>query len=303
MAKKDYYKILGINKNATEKEIKSAFRKQAKQWHPDANQSNPNAEAKFKEVNEAYEVLSDPDKRATYDRFGTANPQDFAGRPGAGGYTTYTQGGDDSPFADILEQVFGGFGRNQRTGRTGAQQQPPFGDMGRSPGQDIEQSVKISLREAYSGGTRIVTKGDRRLKVNIPVGATDGTRIRLAGEGSPGFGGGAAGDLYLVVEVEPDAQFERDGDNLTVDVKVDMFTAMLGGEVEVPTLERAVKLRIPAGTQSGKRFRLSGKGMPIIRQEGKAGDLYARILITVPEHLSDPQKEMIEELRYKLSLG
>ncbi|MEZ4671233.1 MAG: J domain-containing protein [Anaerolineae bacterium] len=301
MAKKDYYKILGINKNASEKEIKSAFRKQAKQWHPDANQSNPNAEAKFKEVNEAYEVLSDPDKRATYDRFGTVNPQDFAGGPGGGTYT-YTTRGDESGFGDIFEQIFGGFGRNQRTGRSSGQPQSPFGDVGRSAGQDIEQPVKISLREAYSGGTRIVTKGDRRLKVNIPVGATDGTRVRLSGEGSPGFGGGAAGDLYLVVEVEPDPVFERDGDDLTTDVKVDMFTAILGGEAEVPTLDRPVKLRIPAGTQSGKRIRLSGKGMPV-RQTDKFGDLYARVLVTVPENLSDQQKQMIEELRYKLGLG
>lgn len=300
MAKKDYYKILGINKNANEKEIKSAFRKQAKQWHPDANQANPNAEAKFKEVNEAYEVLSDPDKRATYDRFGTANPQDFAGR--SGGSYTYTNDGGDSPFADILDQVFGGFGRSQRTGRAGTPPSP-FADAGRSVGQDIEQPVKISLREAYSGGTRIVTKGDRRLKVNIPAGASDGTRVRLAGEGAPGFGGGANGDLYLIVEVESDAQFERAGDNLNVEVKVDMFTAMLGGEVEVPTLERPVKLRVPPGTQSGKRFRLTGKGMPIIRQQGQSGDLFARVLVTVPEHLSEQQREMVEELRFKLGLG
>ncbi len=308
MAQKDYYKILGVNKNATEKEIKQAFRKQAKQWHPDANQDNPNAEARFKEVNEAYEVLSDATKRSTYDQFGSVNPQDFgfggAGAPGGGRYS-YTTSTDDmggSPFADILEQFLGGRGRNNTRGR-GTASQDPFGfggNMGRTNGQDIEQPVTISLREAYSGGVRIVTKGDRKLRVNIPAGATDGTRIRLAGEGGAGAGGGLTGDLYLVVQIEEDAQFQRKGDDLTVEVKVDMFTATLGGEVEVPTLDRPVKLRIPAGSQSGKKFRLTGKGMPNVKQADHTGDLYARLLVTVPENLSPLQREAVEELRNKL---
>lgn len=306
MAKKDYYKILGVDKNATEKEIKQAFRKQAKQWHPDANQDNPNAEAKFKEVNEAYEVLSDATKRSTYDQFGSVNPQDFGfGGANGGRYNTYTTNTEDmggSPFGDIFEQFFGGNRRNNPRGRNTAQS--PYGDFGagnaRQPGQDIEQAVTISLKEAYSGGVRIVTKGDRKLRVNIPVGATDGTRIRLAGEGSPGFGGGANGDLFLVVQVEDDQQFKRTDDDLTVEVKVDMFTAMLGGEVEVPTLDRPLKLRIPAGTQSGKRIRLKGKGMPNVKQHDQFGDLYARILITVPENLNDNQRELVEGLRDQL---
>lgn len=301
MAKKDYYQILGIKKEATEKEIKQAFRKAAKQWHPDANRDNPNAEARFKEINEAYEVLSDPDKRATYDRFGSVNPQDFAsgmgGRPG-GTYYTSTDAAD-SPFGDILEQIFGGFNRSGSTrGRSTSEQ--AYSRTVRADGQDIEQTVQINLREAYSGGTRIVTKGDRRLKVNIPAGATNGTRIRLAGEGAPGTGGGNPGDLYLIVEIEPDSQFEREGDNLKTEIKIDMFTAILGGEVEVPTLERPVKLRVPPGTQSGRRFRLTGKGMPIIKQSGQFGDLYARALVTVPENLTDQQREWITELRDKL---
>lgn len=304
MAHKDYYKILGVNKNATEKEIKQAFRKQAKQWHPDANRDNPNAEAKFKEVNEAYEVLSDPTKRSTYDQFGSVNPQDFGfgGAPGGGryGYTTSTEDFAGSPFADILEQFLGGRGRSTR-GRGVSQEPFGFGgNMGRTNGQDIEQPVTISLREAYSGGVRIVTKGDRKLRVNIPAGATDGTRIRLAGEGGAGAGGGLTGDLYLVVQIEDDPQFQRKGDDLTVDVKVDMFTALLGGEVEVPTLDRPVKLRIPAGSQSGKKFRLTGKGMPNVKQSDHAGDLYARLLITVPENLTPHQREAVEDLRRKL---
>ena len=308
MAKKDYYKILGVNKTATEKEIKQAFRKQAKQWHPDANQDNPNAEAKFKEVNEAYEVLSDATKRSTYDQFGSVNPQDFgfggAGAPGGGrySYTTSTDEMGGSPFADILEQFLGRNGsRGSRRG--GNVSQDPFGfggSMGRTNGQDIEQPVTISLREAYSGGVRIVTKGERKLRVNIPAGATDGTRIRLAGEGGAGAGGGVTGDLFLVVQIEDDPQFQRKGDDLTVEVKVDMFTATLGGEVEVPTLERAVKLRIPTGSQSGKKFRLTGKGMPSVKQPDHSGDLYARLLVTVPENLTAQQREAVEELRNKL---
>lgn len=310
MAQKDYYKILGVNKNATEKEIKQAFRKQAKQWHPDANQDKPNAEAKFKEVNEAYEVLSDPTKRSTYDQFGSVNPQDFgfggAGSPGGGRYS-YTTSTDDmggSPFADILEQFLGrNGGRGSRSGRGANVSQDPFGfggTMGRTNGQDIEQPVTISLREAYSGGVRIVTKGERKLRVNIPAGASDGTRIRLAGEGGAGAGGGLTGDLYLVVQIEDDAQFQRKGDDLTVEVKVDMFTATLGGEVEVPTLDRPVKLRIPAGSQSGKKFRLTGKGMPNVKQADHFGDLYARLLVTVPENLNDQQRTAVEDLRKKL---
>ncbi len=304
MAQKDYYKILGVNKNATEKEIKAAFRKQAKQWHPDANQDKPNAEARFKEVNEAYEVLSDPTKRSTYDQFGTVNPQDFgfggAGNPG--GRYTYTTSNEDfagSPFADIFEQILGNRGRGSRGSRAS---QEPFGfnNMGRTNGQDIEQPVTISLKEAYSGGVRIVTKGDRKLRVNIPAGATDGTRIRLAGEGGAGAGGGLTGDLYLIVQIEDDPQFQRKGDDLTVEVKVDMFTAMLGGEVEVPTLDRPVKLRIPAGSQSGKKFRLTGKGMPNVKQPDHTGDLYARLLVTVPEGLNEKQREAVEDLRKKL---
>ena len=307
MAHKDYYKILGVNKSATEKEIKQAFRKQAKQWHPDANQDNPNAEARFKEVNEAYEVLSDATKRSTYDQFGSVNPQDFgfggAGGPGGGrySYTTSTDEMGGSPFADILEQFLGGRGRNTRRGSNVSQDPFGFGGtMGRTNGQDIEQPVTISLREAYSGGVRIVTKGERKLRVSIPAGATDGTRIRLAGEGGAGAGGGLTGDLYLVVQIEEDAQFQRKGDDLTVEVKVDMFTATLGGEVEVPTLDRPVKLRIPAGSQSGKKFRLTGKGMPNVKQPDHSGDLFARLLVTVPENLTTHQREAVEELRKKL---
>jgi curved DNA-binding protein len=222
VANDDYYKTLGVAKTATQDEIKKAFRQQAKQYHPDKNPDNPEAERKFKEINEAYEVLGDEKKREQYDMFG---------------------------------------------------------------------------REAYEGTTRVITKNGQQKKVSIPPGADTGTRVRMAGEGAPGMFGSQPGDLYLVVEVTPDSQFDRKGDDLSVDVNVDMFTAMLGGSVEIPTMTRPVRLNIPAGTQSGRKFRLAGKGMPMLRQGATFGNLVARVQITVPENLNDEQKRLVEQLR------
>ncbi|MBK8021593.1 MAG: J domain-containing protein [Chloroflexi bacterium] len=287
---KDYYQTLGVAKTATEKEVKQAFRRLAKQYHPDTHPDDPKAEARFKEVNEAYEVLSNKEKRANYDRFGTANPQAGGWSPsGAGGqYTTNVDLGD---LSDLFSSVFGNTRTRTRTGATG---------FARIDGQDIEQQVTISLQEAYTGATRLVTKGDRTVRVNIPAGAKTGTRVRLAGEGEPGSGGGQPGDLYLVVQVETDSRFQREGDDLTVDVRADVFTAMLGGDIEVPTMGRPLKLKIPAGSQSGRKFRLSGKGMPVLNKPDSFGDLYARLLITVPENLTADQRALVEKLRASL---
>jgi curved DNA-binding protein len=296
---KDYYQTLGVGKNATEKEIKQAFRRLAKKYHPDANPDNPKAEAQFKEINEAYEVLSDKQKREQYDLGGSdffqqGNWQGAAGAPGGPRYYTNVDV-DESAFADILESMFGGFGRGARgQGQQAYTRQAPI------EGRDIEQPVTISLREAYAGAVRLVSRGDRTVKVTIPRGAATGTKVRLAGEGEPGAAGGRAGDLYLVIEVEEDARFKRQGDDLYVDVDVDLFTALLGGTVNVPTLERAVKLKIPAGTQSGRLFRLTGKGMPKLRQADTHGDLYARALIKIPAQLSDEQRALVEQLRDSL---
>ncbi len=303
---KDYYETLGVKRDASEKELKQAYRKLAKKHHPDKNPNDPTAEARFKEINEAYEVLSDKEKREKYDRFGSAYEQ-YGGMPGGGngGGRVYTNV-DVGDMGDIFETIFGnvgGFGRSG--GRTTRTQRQPGGfgsygdDMGgfATAGRDIEQPVSISLREAYSGTTRLITKGDRTVRVNIPAGAAAGTRVRLAGEGEPGYGGGAPGDLYLIVQVEPDSQFERQGDDLSTDVKLDMITAMLGGGVEVPTLGRPVRLKVPPGTQSGRKFRITGKGMPRLRNPNEYGDLYARVLISVPENLTDEQRRLVEQLR------
>ena len=304
MANKDYYQLLGVNRNASEKELKTAYRNLAKQYHPDANPNNPQAEQKFKEINEAYEVLSDSEKRSQYDTYGA----DFAkyggaspfggGTPSSGSpFGRQQQGrvnvdyGDNMGFEDILGSIFGNTSRGRQPG-TG-------GDFN---GNDIEHAVKISLSEAYHGAQRTITKDGRRINVNIPRGADNGTKVRLVGEGEPSTGRGRNGDLLLVIEVENDTQFEREGDHLHCDIRVDMFTSLLGGKVEVPTVERPIIVTVAAGTQSGKKLRLEGKGMPNLKQKNTFGDLYARVLITVPKDLTDKQRQLIEELRKSFNL-
>ncbi len=288
---KDYYQTLGVARTATEAEIKKAFRRLAKQYHPDTHPNDKNAEARFKEINEAYEVLSDKEKRSNYDRFGTATPgMGGAGAPpGAGGYTATNI--DFDSMNDLFSSIFG----NQR-GRRGAG--APFSRM---DGADLEQEVTIALQEAYTGTTRLVTRGERSVRVTIPAGARTGTRVRLTGEGEPGMGGGSPGDLYLIIHVEDDPRFTRDGDDLTTDVRVDLFTALLGGEAEVETMGRPLKIRIAPGTQSGRKLRLAGKGMPVLNKPDTFGDLYARVLITIPDKLTDEQRALVEKLRDSIS--
>lgn len=289
---KDFYRTLGISKTASDKEVKQAYRRLAKQYHPDTNPDNPQAEARFKEISEAYEVLSDSEKRSQYDQFGAdfANFQGFQGfNQQRGGQNRTNVDFGNADFQNIMDSFFG-FGQQRSNARSQAHPR-------QSAGQNIEHGISIDLREAYEGTTRLITKGERQIRVNIPAGADNGTKVRLTGEGEGGFGGGKAGDLLLIVSVEADPDFERTGDNLTTEIKVNMFTALLGGEVKIPTLARPVKLKIPAGTQSGQKFRLTGKGMPKLRKKGEFGDLYARVLITVPESLTDEQQRLVEDLR------
>lgn len=288
---KDYYAVLGVSRDAGDDDIKKAFRRKAKQYHPDANPDDASAEARFKEVNEAYEVLSDEEKRSAYDRFGP-NWRQYQTVNGDNPFS----GSGEAPFndmSDIFETLFGGAGG----GRGGFHTRADFPRAGRH----IEQDVRISLREAYEGTQRVVSKDGRDITVRIPRGAASGTKVRLAGEGHPGYQGGSAGHLYLVVQVADDPQFERTGDDLTVDVKVDAMTAMLGGEAEVPTLARPLRTKIRAGTQTGQKLRLTGKGMPKLRKGDDFGDLYARVVITVPTALNADQRERAEALRKSLS--
>lgn len=297
---KNYYETLGVAKTASQEEIKKAFRKKAKIHHPDANLNDPSAEDRFKEINEAYDILGDEAKRKQYDQFGT-NWQQFAqqGDFKNGGTYQQTRNVNVEDLNDILESLFGGKGNFGGFG-TGFGNSGGFtGQRTTAPqkGQDIEQAVTISLKEAYEGTQRLLSKDGKQLRINIPAGATNGTKVRLKGEGYPAPMGGTAGDLFLVVNVdEKNSAFSRDGDDLQTEVTVDLFTALLGGEVEIPTMTSRVSLKIPAGTQSGAKLRLTGKGMPKLRGDAY-GDLYARILISIPQRLTDEQRQLAEKLR------
>jgi curved DNA-binding protein len=310
MEYKDYYEILGVSRDADQKEIKRAFRRLARKYHPDVNPEDEHAEERFKEINEAYEVLSDPEKRRKYDQLGqewsryrqtSGGPEGFdwsqwTTQP-SGGRVHVQYGtpedlqdlfGGGSPFSDFFTQIFGGVGG--RPGGATARPRP-------RRGQDLEQEVMISLDEAYHGTSRVLEKDGRRLEVRIPPGARTGTRVRMSGEGGPGTAGGAPGDLYLRVNVVSNGLFEQRGDDLTVTVDVDLYTALLGGEAEVPTPQGAVMLRIPPGTQNGQTFRLRGQGMPRLSRPEEHGDLYAKVNVRLPESLSERERELFEELR------
>lgn len=310
---KDYYDVLGVSKSASEKEIKSAYRKLARKYHPDVNDS-PDAEERFKDVNEAYEVLGDENKRSKYDHLGAdwSRWQQTGGGPGdfdwsqwmggngqrvnvrygsPGNVNDIFGGGGGSGFSDFFESIFGGLGGQ-------ATQGDPFGRVGgqSARGRDMEHTVEISLSEAYHGASRMIEVGGRRLDVKIPAGADTGTKVRIRGQGQDGMAG-QRGDLFLKVKVARDPRFERKNDNLTCNVPVDLYTAVLGGEARVPTLTGDVNLKIPAGTQSGRSIRLRGKGMPKLRQKDEYGDLIAKIDIQVPTDLSDEQRALFEQLR------
>lgn len=308
MEYQDYYKILGVSKNADKKEIKSAYRKLARKYHPDVNQDDPQAEARLKKINEAYEVLSDPEKRATYDQLGP-NWQQWqnSGQPGGFNWRQWANAGNQrvrvrhsggtgdafggtDQFSEFFNSIFGDIGSRQ--GQTGAYQS----DQNQS-GQDIEHDIEISLTEAYLGTTRTLLKGGRRLEVKIPAGAQSGTKVRLRGQGQPGYGRGQSGDLYVKVKVGPDPRFERHGDNLYTPVRIDLYTAVLGGEVIVPTLSGDIRLKIPAGSQPGQSIRLRHKGMPKLRDPNQHGDLYARLKVDLPTELTPHQRELFEQLR------
>jgi curved DNA-binding protein len=314
MEYKDYYKILGVDKDASAKEIKKSFRRLARQHHPDVNPDDPQAEERFKEINEAYEVLSDPEKRSKYDQLGQdwqryqrggGRPGDYdwsrwaAGQPGQGVHVRYGTPedledlfGGGSPFSDFFSQIFGGMGGAPGRGQGGYQYQPRP-----QRGRDYEQVVEITLQEAYQGTSRVLQRDGQRLEVQIPPGAKTGTRVRMSGEGAPGAAGAPAGDLYLRIDVLPDPRFERREDDLYTTVRTDLYTLILGGEVRVPTPSGNVVLTVPAGTQNGRTFRLRGQGMPRLRQPEQRGNLYASVEAELPTHLSPEQRELFEQLR------
>lgn len=315
MEYKDYYQTLGVSKGVSQDEIKKAYRKLARKYHPDVNPDDPKAEEKFKEINEAYQVLSDEDKRKKYNQFGSqwkqyqrtgGRPEDFdwsqwaaRGQPGGRQYRNVSQeefeqmfGGGLGGFSDFFETLFGGMGGVRGTRRTARRP----GTQTAPRGRDIEHPVQISLEEAFHGATRLLTfEGGRRIEASIPPGVKSGSKVRLSGQGAEGPRG--AGDLYLKVEVMPHPKFERDGDDLRIDQPVDFFTALLGGEVKVVTLDKEVQLTMPPESDSGKTFRLKSLGMPKLGNPKKRGDLYVTLQIQVPKDLTVEQKNKFKELQ------
>jgi curved DNA-binding protein len=326
---KDYYTTLGIAKTASDKEIKQAFRKLARKYHPDVNPGDKGAEAKFKEVNEANEVLSDPQKRKKYDELGAnwrayENAPPGAGNPfgadspfggswsargGNGGdFHTMSEdevsemfGGGDSPFSDFFQTFFGGMPGAESTGARGGRARPR-----QRKGQDIEHPFELDLEDAIRGSVqRLQLRHDghaRSVEVRIPPGVTDGSRVRVPGEGGRGAGSAPSGDLYLRVTLKPHPVFDIKGRDVYTRARVAVPTAVLGGEVDVVTPEaKTLRLKLPAGTQSGQRFRLRGHGLPAVGKPDDRGDLYANVEVDIPKKLSDEERKLYEDLREKLS--
>ncbi len=323
MEYKDYYQILNVPRTATQGDIKKAYRKLARQYHPDNNPGNKQAEAKFKEANEANEVLSDPQKRQKYDTLGSqwsayqqsgqANDFDW-NQWTAPAYDTNDLNdlfGGSGGFSDFFTQIFGNMGRG--TSRRGSsvrtsQHVPRQGAPQR--GRDYEQPVNLSLRDAYTGttltlqmpsappgpGGASVRQDGQKLEVKVPAGVKTGAHVRVAGQGEQGYAGGPAGDLHLVINVQPDAHFERDGDDLKTEAHVDVYTLILGGEATIKTLGGNVSLKIPPETQPGRVFRLRGQGMPTLRDPNQPGDLLVKIQAKLPHHLSAEEKKLFEQL-------
>ncbi len=314
---KDYYKILGVERSASADEIKKVYRKLAMKYHPDRNQGNKTAEDKFKEINEAYEVLSDPQKRSRYDQLGDSynswqrggaqggfnwndwinQAQQQAGRGGAT-YRVDSTGFEDifgGGFSDFFNAIFGGMAGG--AARQGPRSNPSTAQTTRldprhAAPRTIERNVSISLDEAFRGTQRILQVDDRRLEVKIPPGAGSGTKVRVAGNSSNGL----KQDIYLVIDMLPDSRFERKGDDLHSEVAIDLYTAVLGGQINVGTLSGNVMLKIPSGTQPGQTFRLAGRGMPRLRNPQNFGDLYAKVKVQLPKTLSAKQRDLFEQL-------
>ncbi len=325
MAGKNFYDILGVKKDASDKEIKQAYRRLARKYHPDVNPSDKSAEATFKEINAAYEVLSDKKNRQKYDKYGdkwqyadqseqAAQQQSQYRQYSPGGGASYHFGGDIGGLDSVFEELFGGV----RTRGFSRRSQP-------RRGQDLESPIEVTLEEAYSGTSRTISlqmeepcpacKGSgmiqnlpcsacrgagvvaniKRLEVKIPAGVSTGSRVRIAGKGQPSYSGGTSGDLYLKIMVRPHTKFERHGDNLHVNIQVPLATAVLGGEVQVPTPRGKLALKIPPETQNGRAFRLAGQGIPHLGKSTR-GDLMAKVNVVLPTKLSDKEKELFRQL-------
>jgi curved DNA-binding protein len=309
MEYKDYYKLLGVSRSASKDEISKAFKKLARKYHPDLNPNDAGAEAKFKEINEAYEVLKDEKKRKLYDQFGSnwEHGQNFQPPPGYenmdfGGFSGFGGGGSGAGFSDFFETIFGGGGGSFRGGfQQGGYQQRP------RRGADAEASYELTLEEAYRGGKKSITLQEqvqgpegiprmstKTLEVTVPPGIKDGQKIRLAGQGNPGMSGGSKGDLYLKIRLMPHHMFKVADADIVLDLPLAPWEAALGASLRIPTLDGAVEMKIPPGIGSGKKLRIKGRGLG---SGARKGDQYVRIMIQVPERLSEAERELMEKLR------
>jgi curved DNA-binding protein len=298
----DYYKILGLDKNATQDEIKKAYRKLARKHHPDLNPNDKEAHQRFQQINEANEVLSDPEKRKKYDKYGkdwahadqfeqarqqqesAYSGQGFGGQ-GFGGGQTYTGNFDEGMFSDFFESMFGGAGR--AGGRRGRAQ---------FRGQDYQAELHLSLRDAYTTHKQTLTVNGKNIRITIPAGVENGQVIKITGHGGPGMNGGPAGDLYITFAIQNDTQYKRSGNDLYTTVDLDLYTAVLGGDMTIDTLDGKVKLKVKPETQNGSKVRLRGKGFPVYKKEGQFGDLFVTYSIKIPTNLTEKQKQLFREL-------
>jgi len=304
---KDYYQILGVPRGSSEAEIKKAYRRLAKQYHPDVNKGDKEAEEKFKEISEAYNVLSDSKQRKQYDMFGQAGFGGYGAGAGPGpeGYRwEFRQGGpgaegfDFGNLGDLFSELFemGGVRRGayRQSWGKGASTEAPVA------GRDTYADVEVGFDEAVNGTQRKVSvkRGDKveRLTVKVPAGVDNGSKVRVAGKGQPGFGGAKDGDLYLRIHVSPHPEFWREDADIYTEVPITIFDAVLGAEVEVPTLTGHSRMKVPAGTAGGQKFRIKGKGAPVLGSKGKKGDQYVIVKIVPPKKISSSQKKAFEEL-------
>lgn len=296
MAFIDYYKVLGVESNATPDEIKKAYRKLTKRYHPDLHPNDPTAKERFQEINEANEVLSDPEKRRRYDEYGenwrhadeyeaqrrqygnSSGGYDFGGFCGFGDFSG--NAGNSSGFSDFFEQLFGAGGFRTR----------------KRNGEDIQATITLSLRDAAVAHKQTFSIGGEEVRISLPAGIADGQKIRLKGRGAPSPSGGERGDLYITFRIEPDKEFTRKGDDLYTTATTDLYTLLLGGEIILPTLSGSVKVNVRPGTQPDSKLRLRGKGFPVYKQEGKQGDLIVTFKLLLPT-LNEKQKELLRKIK------
>jgi DnaJ-class molecular chaperone with C-terminal Zn finger domain len=289
----DYYKVLGINKNATIDEIKAAYRKLARKHHPDLNPNDKEANKKFQQINEANEVLSDPEKRKKYDQYGKdwKHAEEFEKQrqqqrqySGHGGGQTFSGGFGEEDFSDFFASMFGGGERGGKNRQT------------KFRGQDYNAELQLNLTDAYKTHQQTITINDKNVRITIPAGIENGQQIRLKGYGAPGVNGGPNGDLYITFSLTNNTQFKRMGNDLYTTVDIDLYTAVLGGEVTIDTLSGKVKLKVKPETQNGTKIRLKGKGFPVYKKEGEFGDLFITFSVKIPTNLTEKQKELFKEL-------